>query len=95
MSNNNLVHDMNNTALQRERNCINMDLTKNLKLHTKTNLVDDKCFIDTNTVQSMCPTFPYFFDFFHVFYFLFHLFLQIILKHHLCHFYFLIMRISF
>lgn len=55
MSDNKLVHDVNNNALQKERNCVNPDMSKNLKLHYKTNLIDDKCFIDTDTIQSMGP----------------------------------------
>jgi hypothetical protein len=52
MSSNNLVHDVNNTPTQQ---CVDPATGKKLKLHYKTNLRDDKCFIDVNTMQSMGP----------------------------------------
>lgn len=55
MSSNLLSYDKNNTVLKKERNCVNPDLSKKLNLHYKTNLRDNQCFIDVNTVQSMGP----------------------------------------
>jgi hypothetical protein len=55
MSNNQLVYDKNEKMLKSERNCVNPDMSKKLNLHYKTNLRDDRCFIDVNTRQSMGP----------------------------------------
>lgn len=55
MSSNLLVHDVNNTPIQQQRNCINPDMSKKLNINYKTHLRDDKCFIDENTKQSMGP----------------------------------------
>lgn len=56
MSSNNLVHDVNNTPIQQQRNCVNPSVGgKKLNLHYRTNLREDKCFIDVNTMQSMGP----------------------------------------
>ncbi len=55
MSSNELVHDTQNTLIQQQRNCVNPDMSKKLNLHYKTNLKDDKCFIDVSTSQSMGP----------------------------------------
>ena len=55
MSSNELVHDTQNTLIQQQRNCVNPDKSKKLNLHYKTNLKDDKCFVDVRTSQSMGP----------------------------------------
>ena len=55
MSTNELVHDTQNTLIQQQRNCVNPDKSKKLNLHYKTNLRDDKCFVDVHTRQSMGP----------------------------------------
>jgi hypothetical protein len=53
MSSNNLAHDKSNTLLNSERKCLNSDMSKNLVVKKKTNLHDDKCYLDIQTVQSM------------------------------------------
>lgn len=55
MSSNVLIHDGRNTPIKQQRNCVDADLNKELNLHYKTKLNDDKCFIDLNTTQSLGP----------------------------------------
>ena len=55
MSSNELVHDENNSQIQAQRNCVNPDMSKNLNLHYKTDLKNDPCFVDVQTVQSLGP----------------------------------------
>lgn len=53
MSSNELIYDTNESILKQERNCLNPDMSKKMNLHYKTNLRDDRCFIDVHTKQSM------------------------------------------
>ena len=55
MSSNELNFDKSNQMLQAERNCINFDGSKKLNLNYKAMAYDDKCFIDTDTRQSIGP----------------------------------------
>ena len=55
MSSNELNFDKNNTMVQQERNCINIDGTKKFNVNYKAMSHDDKCFIDINTRQSIGP----------------------------------------
>lgn len=55
MSSNELAYDKNNTLIKQARSCVNPDLSKKLNLHYKTDLRNDKCFIDTQTTQSRGP----------------------------------------
>ena len=55
MSTNELNFDKSNQMLQAERNCINFDGSKKLNLNYKSNSYDDRCFIDTDTRQSIGP----------------------------------------
>jgi hypothetical protein len=55
MSSNELNFDKNNTMVQNERNCINIDGSKKFNVNYKAMSHDDKCFIDINTRQSIGP----------------------------------------
>ena len=55
MSTNELSFDNNNKILQAERNCVNIDGSKKLNVNYKSNIYDDKCFIDIDTRQSIGP----------------------------------------
>jgi hypothetical protein len=55
MSTNVLNFDKNNTMIQQERNCINIDGSKRFNVNYKAMSHDDKCFIDIDTRQSIGP----------------------------------------
>jgi hypothetical protein len=55
MSTNELNFDKSNQMLQAERNCINFDGSKKFNVNYKAMSYDDKCFIDTDTRQSIGP----------------------------------------
>ena len=55
MSSNELNFDKSNQMLQAERNCINFDGSKKFNVNYKAMSYDDKCFIDTDTRQSIGP----------------------------------------
>lgn len=55
MSTNRLVYDKNNKLIQNQRNCISFDGKAKLNANYKTNVHDDKCFVDIQTRQSMGP----------------------------------------
>jgi len=55
MSTNELNFDKSNQMLQAERNCINFDGSKKFNVNYKAMSHDDKCFIDTDTRQSIGP----------------------------------------
>ena len=55
MSSNELNYDKYNQVLQSERNCINFDGSKRLTVNYKSNMYDDKCFVDIDTRQSIGP----------------------------------------
>ena len=55
MSSNELNFDTNNTMMQQERNCINIDGSKKFNVNYKAMSHDDKCFVDISTRQSIGP----------------------------------------
>jgi len=55
MSSNELNFDKNNTMMQQERNCINIDGSKKFNVNYKAMSHDDKCFVDISTRQSIGP----------------------------------------
>ena len=55
MSSNELNYDNNNSVMQAERNCVNIDGSKKLNVNYKSNSYDDKCFVDIDTRQSIGP----------------------------------------
>lgn len=55
MSTNRLSHDVNNTQVKQQRNCVDFNGNKKLNLHYKAMSHDDKCFIDIQTRQSTGP----------------------------------------
>ena len=55
MSSNELNFDKNNTMVQNERNCLNIDGSKRFNINYKATSHDDKCFVDIDTRQSIGP----------------------------------------
>jgi hypothetical protein len=55
MSSNELNFDKNNTMVQNERNCLNIDGSKRFNINYKAMSHDDKCFVDIDTRQSIGP----------------------------------------
>lgn len=59
MSDNTLIYDKNNSALNAQRvgngNCINLASNKNLNVNYKAGVHDDRCYVDIQTRQSIGP----------------------------------------